>query len=241
MKQPTKKITAKLIRKKLPTVNKYVYKKKPEDTEFPVESYSYSSLLKFSSNPFMFKVNNINGDVLETAYSVSSVLGKIVHEALKWYFGGGDEPTPVNETEAVGFAFDKGKAYLDGYSDGFIKYSDSIPDRSKLEEKYCLVFYGYVKEFNYTKRVKEVLIVEQKLKHHIETDGKFLPVPLTAFSDLVFRDHKGRIVIWDHKITSSYSKDDEIDGGKLLQAAFNYYTVYAELGERPYKYMFRTS
>lgn len=226
-----------MVRTKLPTVTKYAYKQKPEDQTFPIDSLSYSSAAKFTDNQFMFLVNNVNGDVIDTAYSVSSVLGRAVHEALKFYFGGGDVATPANETEAITLGYDMGKSYLEAYSDGFIKYNTQIKNRSDLEEQYALVYHGYVKEFP-IKQVKSVVLVEEMLKHHVEVNGRFLPVALKGSADLVFRDHKDRIVLWDHKIVASYSKDDEIDGEKLLQAAFNYFLVYAETGEKPYKIVF---
>lgn len=187
----------------------------------------------------MFKVNRINGDQIETTNNASTVLGQSCHEAMKWYFGGGDTPTPTDEGEATLLAHDKGLLYLTNYSDGMVKWSKNIADRAKLNEKYAFAFYGYLKEFDFAKHIKEVLIVEKSITHTVEIDGKLLPVPLTALSDLVYRGHDDKIRIIDHKFTSKYSDPEAIDGAKLIQAAFNYFTVYAELGEAPYSMIFR--
>lgn len=210
-----------------------------EYVNFPVPHYSYSSFTKFGSDPFMFKVNYINGDQLETTSSPTNVLGKSIHKALETYLGGNkDVPVPENDGEAIKIAHEVGLKYLQGYSDGFIGYNTVIENREKLNERFASTFFGYIKEFNYKKYVKEIVLVEKMLKTKVEVDGKVLPIPLKGSADLVYRDYKGRLIIRDHKITSTYSNEDAIDGAKLIQAAFNFFTVSAELGERPYSMVY---
>lgn len=210
-----------------------------EFANFPVQHYSYSSFTKFGSDPFMFKVNYINGDQIETTSSPSNVLGKAMHKALETYLGGNpDVPVPADDGEAIKIAHQVGLEYLQGYSDGFIGYNTVIASREKLNEKFAFAFFGYIKEFDYRKYVKEVVLVEKMLKHKIEVDGKVLPVPLKGSADLVYRDFKDRLIIRDHKITSTYSNPEAIDGAKLIQAAFNYFLVAAETGEKPYSMVY---
>lgn len=210
-----------------------------EFANFPVAHYSYSSFTKFGSDPFMFKVSYINGDQIETTSSPSNVLGKSVHKALETYLGGNpDVPVPADDGEAIKIAHQAGLEYLQGYSDGFIGYNTVIASREKLNEKFAFAFFGYIKEFDYRKFVKEVVLVEKMLKHKIEVDGKVLPVPLKGSADLVYRDYKDRLIIRDHKITSTYSNPEAIDGAKLIQAAFNYFLVAAETGEVPYSMVY---
>lgn len=214
-------------------------RKTPSLTNFPVEHYSASGFVKISTNPYMFKINNINGEYLETTNSVTSILGKAVHTAMKYYLGGGtDVPTPAEEGDAIKFGFEKGKEYIDSNSDGMIHYTSTIPTRQALEEKYAYCYFEYVKSLNIGKIAKEVVMVEKMLKHTVEVENRSLPVPLKGEPDLVYRDMEGRLVIMDHKIVSSFSKDDEVDGPKLLQAAFYYFLVYAETGEKPHSIIF---
>jgi len=227
----------------LPTVTKRSSKDDKtlavEFANFPVQHYSYSSFTKFGSDPFMFKVNYINGDQIETTSSPSNVLGKAMHKALETYLGGNpDVPVPADDGEAIKIAHQVGLEYLQGYSDGFIGYNTVIASREKLNEKFAFAFFGYIKEFDYRKYVKEVVLVEKMLKHKIEVDGKVLPVPLKGSADLVYRDFKDRLIIRDHKITSTYSNPEAIDGAKLIQAAFNYFLVAAETGEKPYSMVY---
>lgn len=187
----------------------------------------------------MFRINNINRDYIDTMNSVSSVLGKACHKALQAYLGGDkDHPTPADEGEAIKHGHAVGLEYLQNYSDGFIDFTDKIPDRAKLQEKYAFCYFGYIKDFNFKTEVKEVVSVEQEMKFKIEVNGKIMPIPLKGFIDLLYRDQQGRLKIRDHKFTGVYSKEDKIDGGKLVQAIFYYFLAYAFTGEAPYSVIF---
>lgn len=200
---------------------------------FPVEHYSYSSFVKFTSNPMMFKINNINGDIIETTSRASSVLGKAVHKGLEGYF----MSISKDEGERIKEGYIIGEDYLKTYSDGFIEWTTNIPNRSKLEEKFSFCYFGYLKEFP-SKDVKQVWFAEKMLKHKVSLDGNILPVALKGSGDLVFENQKDQVVIWDHKIVTAFSKEDEIDGPKLVQAVFNFLLVYAEIGIAPYKMVY---
>jgi len=209
-------------------------------SDFPVEHYSYSSFTKFSSDPFMFKINYMNGESIDTTTSAAAVLGKALHKAMQTYLGGNpDVSTPADEGEAIKLGHDTGLKELTNYPEGFIKYNSAIPTREKMLEKYAFAYFGYLKESDYKNEIKETILVEKKLKHKVSVDGKVLPVPLKGYPDLVFRDSENRIVIDDHKFTSKFSPDDDIDGEKLIQAIFLFFLVAAELGELPYKIRFR--
>lgn len=229
-----RKLTAPTITKKVKDeglVGEYI--------KFPVQHYSYSALTKFGSDPFMFKVNYINGDQIETTSSPTNVLGKTMHKALEVYLGGNkDIPVSTDEGEAIKTAHAFALDYLGGYSDGFISYNATVNGRAKLEERFAFIFFQYIKELDYKKYVKEVLLVEKMLKSKIEIDGKVLPIPLKGSADLVYRDFKNRIIIKDHKFTTKYSDEEAIDGAKLIQAAFNFFLVWAELGEKPYSMIY---
>lgn len=209
-----------------------------EFANFPLEHYSYSSFVKFSTNPFMFKVNSINGDRIDTLTSPGNVIGRAVHKSLETYFGGGEQPRPEDEGDAIKLAHSVGIEFLKSYSDGFIDYNERIKNRADIDEKFAFAFFGYVKGFDYKKIIKEVLLVEKMLQFKIQIGDKVMPIPLKGAADLVYRDFKDRIIIRDHKFTSKYSDPEAIDGAKLIQAAFNYYLVFAELGEAPYSMIY---
>lgn len=208
--------------------------KSQEFSNFPLEHYSYSSFTKFSTNPFMFKVNNINGDQLETTSKPTNVIGRACHKALEAYFGSVTD----NDGEAIKKSHEAGTDFLAAFSDNFIEYSDTVPNRAKLDEKFAFSLFGYLKEINLENEIKEILMVEKMLQHQIKVDGKILPIPIKGAPDLVYRDKQGRIIIRDHKFTAKYSPTEEIDGAKLIQAAFNFFLVYAETGEPPYSMIY---
>lgn len=188
----------------------------------------------------MFKVNNINGEYIDTTSTAANVLGKAMHRAMRAYLGGDpDVPTPADEGEAIKHAHAEGLKYLNAYSDGFIQFNDTIDSRAKLEEKYAFCFFEYIKLCDYKNKAKEILFVEKKFKHKVEVAGKVLPVALEGIPDVVYRDKKGRIVIDDHKFTSKFSDPEAIDASKLIQAGFLYFLIYAETGEEPYSVNFR--
>lgn len=186
----------------------------------------------------MFKVNNINGDYIETTSTAGNVLGKVLHKALEAYFGGGDFATPADDGEAIKFAHAAGMEYLKSYSDGLIEWTETIKTKTKMEERFAFAFFGFFKSFAYDKEVKETLLVEKMLTHTIEVNEQILPIPLKGSADLVYRDLKGRVKMRDHKFTVKHSDPEAIDGAKLVQAAFNYFLVYAELGEKPYSMIY---
>ena len=207
---------------------------------FPVDCYAYSHFQKFSTNPYMFKVNILNGDYLDTTSSPTNILGRAGHLAMQTYFGGNESvPVPPDDGEAMRLALEAGRAFLDNFADGLIEYNTVIGDRAKLNERYAFAMLAYFKELGYDPAKQETLLVEKMLKRRVSVDGKDLPVPLKGSADWVYRDKKsGRIIIHDHKFVSSWSSEDKIDGSKLLQAVFNYLLVYAELGEAPYSMVF---
>lgn len=182
----------------------------------------------------MFKINYINGDQIETVSSPANVLGRCMHKCLEVYINNLKD----GEGEAILKAHAFGIEYLKNYPDGFIKYNKTIPSRANLDERFAFTFFKYIKEYD-LKKVKEIVLVEKMLKHKVEVDGRKLPIPLKGSADLVYRDFENRLVIDDHKITGKYSAEEVIDGAKLIQAAFNYFLVWAETGERPYKMNFR--
>lgn len=202
---------------------------------FPLAHYSYSSFTKFSTNPFMFKVNNLNGDQIETTSTPGNVIGRAAHKSLQKYF---ERIEQIDESEAIKFAHSIGVDFLKSFSDGLIGYNTQIKARAQLDEKFAFAFFSYFKNFDFKKEVKEILIVEKMLQYWIEVDGKVLPIPLKGSPDLVYRDHQNRIIIRDHKFTSKYSDPEVIDGAKLIQAAFMYFLVYAELKEKPHSIIF---
>lgn len=214
--------------------------KDKSESGFPLEHYSYSTFTKLSTNPIMFKINAINGDVIETTSSATNVLGRACHKAMESYFEVLTTTTGKQKdalAEAMKAGYEVGRAFMDSYSDGLISWNAAIPDRAKLAERYSFAYFEYMKALRHDPKTQETVMSEKMLKHTVSVDGKLLPIPLKGSADWVYREAK-RLHILDHKFTVKHSSDDKIDGAKLLQAAFNYFLVYAETGEAPYSMTF---
>lgn len=182
----------------------------------------------------MCKVNYINGEYLDTTTKASAVLGNALHKAMQTYFGGSEEYVISNESEAIKYAQEAGAKYLENFSDGLVEFTSTIPDRAKLNDRFAFALFGFIKELAYDPKKENVLIVEKTLKHIVQVDGKSLPVPIKSKPDRVVENIETKeIYIDDYKFTSKHSDEDTIDASKLVQSAFNYFTVYAETGRKP--------
>lgn len=161
-----------------------------ETATFPVDHYSASSLVQFGSNPILFKIKYINRDVFETAGSISSVIGKTFHKAMEVYYGGSDALVITSEAEAIEYGLKAGTEYLENYNDGFIEFSDRVPNKQKAHEIFAFAFNSYIQEMPY--RADVVLAVEEEIKEQVDVEwqGKrlALPVKLKGYIDRVERE-----------------------------------------------------
>ena len=207
--------------------------------EFPVKHYSASALIKFTSNPILFKIQYINNDRFETASSISSVIGSAFHNAMEVYSGGSDTLIPTNEAEAIEYGLKTGMSFLEEYNDGFINFSEAIPTKQKAFEVFAFAFNEYVKYKPYEQ--EKVIAVEDEIKQtiNVEWRGKqlTLPVPLKGYIDKVYREGD-KLKIKDYKTCSKFSDPEKIDGAKIIQAVMYYLLAYAKYGEEPYSLVF---
>lgn len=206
---------------------------------FPVKHYSYSSMVSFSTNPIMFKIKSINGDILDTAMNISGVIGKAFHLALEVYYGGSDTIIVGTEGEAIEGGLRSGMEYLEAYNDGFINWSERIPNKQKAQEVFAFAFNAYVQEVKPSG--EEILLIEEKMEYYVDVLWKEnrveLPVKLKGYMDKVVRND-GKIVIVDYKCVSTFSDEEKIDGAKMLQAVQYYFLTYAHFGEEPHSFVF---
>lgn len=217
-----------------------VTKNKAETTQaVPLDHYSASAMIRFSSNPIMFKIEYINRDIIESTSSISSIIGKAFHRAMDVYYGGSDDHIVGNEQEAIQYGLEVGTTFLEQYNEGFISYSTMVPNKQKAIEKFVFAFNSYVQENKY--KPEEIVSTEEKLieKINVMWRGKelSLPVPLKGYTDkIVLRNEKLSIV--DYKCVSAFSDPERIDGSKIIAAVIYYLLVYANRGIEPYSMIF---
>lgn len=202
---------------------------------FPLDHYSYSTFVKFSTNPILFKINYINGATLDTTRNISGVIGQAFHNAMETYYGWGDE----NEPEAIKDGLEQGMKFLSEYNDGFIEFSSTVKNKQRAQEIFSFAYNSYVQE-----KAKEGKVVscEQMIEMNVDVEwrGKrlALPVKLKGYVDKIVRGEDGKLKIVDYKTTTRFSDPEKIDGAKILQAIQYYLLVYAEYGEKPYSITF---
>lgn len=208
--------------------------KKEDPSSFPLAHYSYSSMVKFSTNPVMFKIQYLNLDRIETTISIAGVIGNAFHNAMEVYYGGSDTLLPSNEAEAIEYGLKTGMDFLEKYNDGFIEFTEAIPNKQKAYELFAFCFNSYVQEMPYQNGT--VVAVEDEICEFVDVEwrGKrlTLPVKLKGFLDKVERIN-GKLEIKDYKTCRSFSDPEKIDGAKMIQAVQEYLLAYAKYKEEP--------
>lgn len=211
------------------------------DERLPLQKYSYSTLVKFSSNPVLFKVQVINGEVLDSTTNVSAIMGRALHHALQVYYGGSDEYIVTNEAEGIELGLKAGVEYLEQYNDGFVSYSKTVPDKKKAIECFVNGFNFYINDPDTRYNLSEIIGTEVKLEHAINVSYRneqlALPVRLNGVVDKI-TDSDGKLRVVDYKLVRSFSDPDKLDGQKMIQAIQYYLLAYAEYGREPYSIIF---
>lgn len=211
-----------------------------KDTSFPVEHLSAWSLCQFGTNPFMFKINQIQGEFIETTNSAKSVLGKGFHKAMDAYYFGTEENPISTEGEGLELGLNVGMQYLDEYHDGFIEYNKAIANKQKLFDKFTFMYHHYAKERGWNSN-EEPLYAEHLMKHTIDIEWRgerlVMPVPLKGYADKIYRED-GKLKIKDYKTVDKFSDLERIDGAKIIAAVVYYLLTYADTGEKPYSMVY---
>jgi len=218
----------------LPKVNRVVTKEKGK---FALDHLSASSLIKFSTNPILFKMEAMNGDYVDTLQRSSGILGKAYHHALFVYYGGSDEHPVSNESEAIKAGLEAGTQYVENYNENFIEFTSTLPNKQKIIEKVVFLFQEYVKQYPFDPKREKIVSLEESYKEFISVEWKgqhiVLPIPLKARIDKIYDDEDQELCIEDYKSVHSFSNPDKIDGAKIIQAIEYYFIAYAVYGRQP--------
>ncbi len=206
---------------------------------FPLDYVSAASMVKFSGNLILFKIEYMNRERFETAQSAASVLGKAFHYALQVYYGGIAEWRPETEAQAIEYGLRGGLIFLEMYNEGFINFTTTLPNKQKMMDALAFAYNAYVQQMPY--EPGKVLSTEEEIIEAIDIEWRGqrlrLPVPLKGILDRVWRDD-GKLKVTDYKTCYQYSNPEKIDGAKILQAVEYYLLTYAKYGEPPYSITF---
>lgn len=188
----------------------------------------------------MFKVNEIQGEYIETLSSAKSVLGQGFHKAMEAYRFGTETNPIATEGEGLELGLKVGMEFLECYNDGFIDYNKKIPNKEKMYEKFTFLYHHYVKERGWQSG-EEPLYAEHMMKYNVAAVWRGqqlnMPVALKGYTDLIYR-HDGKLKIKDYKTVERFSDLEKIDGAKILAAVTYFLLVFAETGEEPYSMVY---
>lgn len=196
---------------------------------FPLSHYSYSTFVRFSTNPILFKINYVNGDTIDTIQGISGVIGKAFHAAMAEYC-----------TAGIQAGLEAGIIFLDEYPENFIEYSVTVPTKQKATEVLTFAYNAYVKEDKIDPKEKFIgaeLVIEENISVEWKDQKITLPVKLKGYLDKIVENENG-VVIKDYKCVHAFSNPDKIDGAKIIQAVQYYFLAYAECGKAPYSIIF---
>lgn len=206
---------------------------------FPVPHFSPSSMKLLSTNAILFKIKYINRDIIDTTTGASAVLGKAFHKAMEVYYGGSDTLIPGNESEAIDYGLKAGMDFIDKYEEGWIRWTENIPNKTKLFELLSFTFNEYVKERKY--QPNTIVAIEEEIKEAIDVEWKgqrlVLPVKLKGRLDKISNEEE-KLKLTDYKTCHAFSKPEKIDGAKIIQAIVYYLLAYVRFGKAPYSMTF---
>lgn len=205
--------------------------------EFPLKHYSYSTFVKFSTNPIMFKINYINGERIETTNNIASVIGQAFHYAMELKEA---EETIINGLDPIKTGLEGGLRFIEEFSEGMINYSSVVKNKQKAQELFAFAYASYLKDKEDTKET--IVSCEEMIETSVDVSYRdkklILPVPLKGYIDKIVRDEEGRLKVIDYKTSMKFSDPEKIDGSKIIQAVQYYLLVYAQYGEEPYSITF---
>lgn len=178
-------------------------------SQFLVNSWSYSKVTTFARNEKAFEMNYIFG--IRSKHSATTVAGQAYHEALRVYFTGLKEGKETTLAELEQIAFD----YIDNVKGNEWKLQKTTPTidecKVKATKTVTSLLKNFISEVNiYMDNIAEILDVEVYMTEWVTVNGVDIPLPCNCVIDLVARTKSGKRVIIDHKSKQGYTGEDEV-------------------------------
>ncbi len=189
--------------------------------KYPISHWSYSSLVSYLRNPLAWYKRYVER-IYDTPSSPASLVGRAGHLALQHFYGG------LSKAAATSL----GLEYLRAVPDFEVAFGTHTSVRARKEKRLAIEA-SYVQAIGfYLARAPRYRVLGIEVSGTALVEG--LPLPIKAISDLVVESKHipGHIDIVDHKFVDSFSPLKEDKPLFVLQALFNYYTVYEQF-KRP--------
>lgn len=188
---------------------------------YPIEHWSYSSLVIYLRNPLAWYKRYVEG-VYDIPVTPASIVGRASHVALQNFYGG------LSKEESIA----RGLEFLKSFPDFEINFGKAASTRAKNKKRRIMeARYRQAVSF-YLERPPRHKVLGVEVKAFGRIPG--IAIPVKAISDLVVvsRVDKNAVDIVDHKFVNSYGVSQADNPLFVIQALFNYYTVLAEF-KRP--------
>lgn len=200
-----------------------------QETQMPINRFSYSSFVQLLRNPLIFKMKHIL-NIYDTPSGMSAMIGKACHKALEYRY--------TDQEQQIADVIQVGMDYLTETSDGYIDYGKT-DSREKMLKGYTQAMQFYFAE---EPKYHKIISVEEKWESECKTVyGDTLPLPMTGKADLVhqFSDNPEDVEIIDTKFTVSFTNYDTEDYIKIIQSMFMYHLLFATKGIKAKRMIFR--
>lgn len=193
-------------------------------SNFLIDSWSYSKLASFARNPKAYEMQYIYGQRGKS--SATTVAGSAYHYALDRYFTARQKGDVFDVADLLTFAYD----YIEDFKVPFWKLQKTTPtvedckiNATKTVTQLINNFFGEIG--TYLDEIKEILDVEVYCDEYLTINGVDVPLPCHAKIDIVIQKHDDKVVVIDHKSKSTFSDEEDL---RLTvgQQAITYVNVY---------------
>jgi S-DNA-T family DNA segregation ATPase FtsK/SpoIIIE len=193
-----------------------IYKEYDEDklaalnSEFLINSWSFSKVAEFSRNQKSFEMSAIYG--YRSKSSATTVAGQAYHESLERYFKElKEEYKKLDLVDLENIAFE----HIDDVPANKWKLQKTTPTIAECKVKAAKTVTSLLKNFLqevnvYLEDVKEILDVEFYSSEFLTVNGVDIPLPCNFKIDLVVQLNNEKIVIIDHKSKNTFSSEEEL-------------------------------
>ena len=179
------------------------------NSQFLINSWSFSKVAEFSRNEKSFEMNSIYGYTIKS--SSTTIAGVAYHNALQFYFQSLKEGNVLDLADLEAVAFDT----IDETPANKWKIQKTVPTvaecKIKANKTVTALLKFFIKEVGvYTDEIEEVLDVEVFGSEYLTINGVDIPLVCNFKIDLVVKLKNGKIAVIDHKSKSTFSSEEEM-------------------------------
>lgn len=178
-------------------------------SNFLINSWSYSKVSSFSRNEKAFEMVSIYG--IREKRSSSSIAGNAYHAALQNFFLEYRQGRVLDIVDLEVIAFE----YIDNVKANEWKLQKTTPTVADCVKKATTTASALLKNFLkessiYLDEIYEIIEVEVYVDEFLVINGVDIPLPCHALIDLVARKKDGSVVVIDHKSKSVFTTEEEM-------------------------------